>query len=260
MFLKCPKCSFVRPPGDTRSKEACPACGLIFAKFVAAQSGAPVRARGAGDLDDEAGDRDPDMPAVPAWLAPFFFVPEKVESWRCWTGAALYALSLYFGWRYYFMDIPSWEMSATFMHAAILPFHEFGHILFSPFGEWLHNAGGSLAQVLMPLAFLGLFTFKNRDNFTAALMLWWSGTQWLDCAPYAWDAKAPVHVLLSGRTGDTGGHDYIDMLGIMGLLDRAHQVAWVMHKTGLLLMLAAWAWGGYILYRQFQRKSEFADH
>ncbi|MSQ71817.1 MAG: hypothetical protein EXR27_11100 [Betaproteobacteria bacterium] len=154
---------------------------------------------------------------------------------------------------------PAWEMSSTFLRLGMVPFHEFGHILFSPFGEWMRHAGGSLAQLLMPLAFLAMFTFRNRDNFTAALMLWWAGTQWMDCAPYAWDAKEPVHVLLTGRTGDTGGHDYIDMLGMMGLLNKAHQVAWVMHKTGLLLMLLAWAWGGYILYREFQRKSDFTE-
>jgi hypothetical protein len=106
----------------------------------------------------------------------------------------------------------------------------------------------------MPIGFLLLFSLKNRDNLAASLMLWWSGTQWIDLAPYAWDAKTPQHVLLTGRTGDTGAHDYIDVLGDLGLLQRAHEVAWVMHKFGLVVMLAAWAWGAYILWRQIQRR------
>jgi hypothetical protein len=86
-------------------------------------------------------------------------------------------------------------------------------------------------------------------------MLWWMGTQFIDLAPYAWDAFDPQHVLLSGRTGNDGGHDYIDMLGDLGLLKQARGVARAMHAFGLLVMLAAWAWGGFILWKQFQRRT-----
>jgi hypothetical protein len=34
----------------------------------------------------------------------------------------------------------------------------------------------------------------------------------------------PQHVLLTGRTGDTGAHDFIDVLGELGLLHRAQAV------------------------------------
>jgi hypothetical protein len=158
-------------------------------------------------------------------------------------------------WPYNAARVPGWEMAGTFLHTAMVPFHEFGHLAFHPFGEFMTLAGGSLAQWLMPLGFLALFSFRNRDNFAASLMLWWMGTQFIDLAPYAWDAFDPQHVLLSGRTGNDGGHDYIDMLGDLGLLKQARGVARAMHAFGLLVMLAAWAWGGFILWKQFQRRT-----
>ena len=246
MYENCPKCGHAIPKAD-RAAEACPACGLIFRKYLQALAGAPARVRPAGIEDEER----------LAWYARFLYVPEQVESWRFHAGAALYVVSIFLGVRFYLMDIPQWAMAGTFFHGAMVPFHEFGHILFRPFGEFMMLAGGSLAQFLMPLAFLALFSFKNRDNLAASLMLWWCGTQWIDLAPYAWDAKTPQHILLTGRTGDTGAHDYIDMLGDLGLLNRAHEVARIMHEFGLLLMLAAWAWGAYILLRQFQRRADF---
>jgi hypothetical protein len=131
----------------------------------------------------------------------------------------------------------------------MVPFHEFGHILFSPFGEFMHVAGGSLMQFLMPLGFGTYFVHWRRDNLAGWLMLSWEGMQWVDLAPYCYDAKKPVMILLTGRTGDTGGHDYIDMLGDLGLLNRAHEVALLMKYVGVLLMLVALVWGGMLLWR-----------
>jgi len=247
MYDKCPKCGQAIAAATPRP-EACPACGLVFRKYLLARAGTPPRALDAVPEPEEGESR---------WLAAFerfVYVPEEVQAWRVYAGAALYTMSIWLGLRFFFMDIPDWEMSRTFLHAAMIPFHEFGHLAFRPFGEFLMLAGGSLVQIVMPLGFLALFSLKNRDNFAASLMLWWSGTQWIDLAPYAWDALYPRHVLLTGRTGDTGAHDYIDMLGDIGLLHRAHEVGWVMHKFGFLVLLVAWAWGGYILWRQFQSK------
>lgn len=253
MFAKCPKCAHALPASGWEKAQDCPACGLIFRKYLQARAVVPgiTATPVAGNTSvDEAG-------AEPARLAQrFLYVPPQVEAWRVYANGALFALTLYFGWRYYRMDIPAWEMSATFMHGIMVPFHEFGHLLFMPFGEFMSLAGGSLIQWLMPLGFLLHFSVRNKDNFTASLMLWWMGTQFLDLAPYAWDARVPQHILLTGRTGDTGAHDYIDMLGTLGLLNSAHGVARVMHATGLLVMIAAWAWGGYIVWRQYQRRAD----
>lgn len=253
MFAKCPKCAHALPASGWENAQDCPACGLIFRKYLQARAVVP-RITAAPVAENAPVD---EAEAKPARLAQrFLYVPLQVEAWRVHANGALFALTLYFGWIYYRMDIPAWEMSATFMHTIMLPFHEFGHLLFMPFGEFMSLAGGSLIQWLMPLGFLLHFSIRNKDNFTASLMLWWMGTQFLDLAPYAWDARVPQHILLTGRTGDTGAHDYIDILGTLGLLNSAHGVARIMHATGLLVMIAAWAWGGCILWRQYQRRPD----
>src|SRR6266403_5578818 len=66
-----------------------------------------------------------------------------------------------------------------------LAIHEFGHMLFMPFGiQFLGNTmmilGGSLTQVAFPLIFFGYFFRKQgdaprRDLFEAMVCLWWSG-------------------------------------------------------------------------------------
>src|SRR3984893_9044399 len=64
-----------------------------------------------------------------------------------------------------------------------LAIHEFGHMLFMPFGiQFLGSTmmilGGSLTQVAFPLIFFGYFLRKHddapRDLFAAMVCLWWS--------------------------------------------------------------------------------------
>ena len=87
-------------------------------------------------------------------------------------------------------------------------------------------------------------------------MLSWEGMQWVGLAPYCYDAKNPVMILLTGRTGDTGRHDYIDMLGDLGLRNHAHVVAALMKYFGILLMLAALAWGALLHVRTWRVRTE----
>ena len=68
----------------------------------------------------------------------------------------------------------------------------------------------------MPLGLGAYFIVRNRDPFAGSLMLWSAAAGVMDTAPYIYDAWKPQHVLLTGRTGDTGGHDFIDVLAISG--------------------------------------------
>ncbi len=38
MFAVCPKCDHALPPAQRAGAESCPACGLIFRKYIEAQS------------------------------------------------------------------------------------------------------------------------------------------------------------------------------------------------------------------------------
>lgn len=245
MYKTCPKCGHERAPDENGSEDICGACGLIFSKYLKARLApeAPVATERA---DDETGDS---WPARAKELV--FYVPEEVNALHVYARAALLVGLIVYGIRLAAMDVPSWEMGGSLIHAPMVPFHEFGHILFRPFGEFMGNLGGALFQVSLPLVLGGIFLVKNRDPFAAAVMLWWSAVAVMDTAPYVYDAQVPQHILLTGRTGDTGAHDFIDVLGDLGLLDRAQAVGRLTHAFGVVMLLASFVWAALSVWRQY---------
>jgi hypothetical protein len=125
-----------------------------------------------------------------------------------------------------------------------LAIHEFGHMLFMPFGiQILGNTmmilGGSLTQVAFPLIFFGYFMRKHddapqRDLFAAMVCLWWSGINLLSVAIYCADSRAGQLMLIDGSTGqESDGHDWNNLLGRWGLLQ---------HDIGIARGMRAIAW------------------
>ena len=244
MYKNCPKCR-----AQSGGAAVCPTCGLIFAKYLKARVAVPARAETKGDPEPNS------LLARAKALA--FYVPEEVNAWTVYLRAGLLVAAAAYGARLALMDIPNWEMSQTFMHLVLLPFHEFGHIFFLPLGEFMTLLGGSLFQVMLPLGLGVYFIVRNRDPFAASLMLWWAAAGVMDTAPYIYDAWKPQHVLLTGRTGDTGAHDFIDVLGDLGLLHRAQPIGRAVHAFSVVLMLAALAWSVWLLLQQYRRRQAF---
>lgn len=248
LYKKCPKCGV-----DSAGLDVCPACGLIFAKYLRAKFATPqTRPRRSVETDGE----DSFMTRAKQLV---FYVPEQTDSIVVYARAVLLAAIAFYGVRLALMDIPSWEMSASLIHLPMVPIHEFGHIMFRPFGEFMTLLGGSLFQIGLPLVFGGIFLVKNRDPFAASVMLWWSAVAVMDVAPYIYDAWAPQHILLTGRTGDTGAHDFIDTLGDLGLLHKAQPIGRGVHVLGVVGMLAALAWGAYILLHQYRTSTRVSS-
>jgi hypothetical protein len=77
----------------------------------------------------------------------------------------------------------------------------------------------------------------------------------LDDAPYVYDAYHPQHILLSGRTGDDGAHDFVDILGDLGVLNKARPIGYGVRIFGAGVLAAAIAWGGYVLWLQYRNRS-----
>jgi hypothetical protein len=238
-YRECPKCGHAAAAGAMLVDE-CPACGVLFRKILAAPTSAQLQ------VEEPSED----------WWTQLLETPEESRSVRTIVGALLWVVAAWYAWQFFRFNVADPEsMPAPFLYTAIVPFHEFGHILFSPFGEFMHIAGGSLMQFLMPLGFGIYFVHWRGDNLAGWLMLWWEGTQWVNLAPYCYDAKTPTMILLTGRTGDTGAHDYVDMLGDLGLLNRAHEVAAVMKYFGVLLMVAALVWGALLLLQSRRERA-----
>jgi hypothetical protein len=236
-------------PEDQALPAACPACGLILAKFAV-----PLPRRSAS-VDEESPDAEPGRwRSLTAQLAEAVtFVPPHVEPAVFWARVALLLLFGLWGMRLIWMDHRSGEIGSSFLHGPLLVFHEAGHVIFRLFGEFMTILGGTLGQLLMPAILCGALLVQNRDPYGAAIGLWLVGVSLLDVAPYVYDALHPQLVLLGGRTGEEGGHDWIYLLGETGLLKRAHGLGWLVHKLGALVVLVSIAWAGWILWQQKMR-------
>ncbi len=139
----------------------------------------------------------------------------------------------------YFLWCAASPESIIFMHLINTPIHEAGHILFHPLGEFMGVAGGSLFQIIVPIVFFGYFVW-HRKPFSAAIVLFWVGENFLDVYIYANDAVVMQLPLLSGVTGSEGGfHDWNFLLTEMNMLDKTTVVAKALRFTGTVLILAA---------------------
>jgi len=106
-----------------------------------------------------------------------------------------------------------------FLHNIHLVFHEAGHVFFLWAPPILHALGGTIGQLLMPLAIGIAFLVKNRNGFDALAFLWLFGHSLVDCAPYINDARALVLPLITGGTGaEFEGHDWEFILGRLGCI------------------------------------------
>ncbi len=238
---RCPKCGHRPLPADQALPAACPACGVILAKV------GQVARRAPPDQDDEPGVPD----AAPGWTALLSPIPERVDAMDFWLrGAMLVGLAIW-AWGLIGLDYRSGELGASFIHRPLLVFHEAGHVIFMPLGEWMTVLGGTLGQLLMPLILGGALLIKNRDPFGAAVGLWLLGVSLLDVAPYMYDALHPQLMLLSGATGEAGGHDWIYLFSSMGLLPKAQLIGGLTHTAGALVVLLSLGWAAWLLLRQY---------
>lgn len=135
------------------------------------------------------------------------------------------------------------------LHLTVILFHEAGHLIFRPFGETMGVAGGTLGQLLVPLACV-VALVRHGDNFGAALALAWMAMSLIDASVYAYDAAEPVLPLIGGGTGADSFHDFVYLFDEFGQLGRARGWARLMKGVGTLVLLAALGWATRLLVSQ----------
>lgn len=252
-FTRCPKCGHQPLPQDQSLPAACPACGVILAKVAQARQG--VAAHGpaprAAALPQERTFTDAEAPPADTLASLLLPAPARLERLQWGGRALLLAFFCVWGVQLIAMDYRTGAMGESFIHRPLLVFHEAGHVIFRPLGEWLMMLGGTLGQLLMPAVLAGALLLKNRDPFGAAIGLWLLGVSVMDVAPYMFDALDPQLMLLSGTTGAEGGHDWIYLFSSMGLLQQSPFIGGLTHKFGALLTLLALAWAAWVLRRQW---------
>lgn len=183
-------------------------------------------------------------------------IPERIDPVTFWTRLALFAGFTVWGVMLIMQDYRTGEMGTSFIHRPLLIFHEAGHAVFRLFGEWVMVLGGTLGQLIMPAILGGALLIKNRDPFGASIGLWLVGVSLLDIAPYMYDALHPQLILLSGMTGEEGGHDWIYLFSSMGILQKSQFIGGLVHKLGALTVILAIGWGAWVLRLQYSQVAE----
>lgn len=123
-----------------------------------------------------------------------------------------------------------------------LALHETGHLVFAPFGEFLAMLGGTLFQLIVPLAFV-LYFWRREERFSSAIVLFLVAQNCWNIARYIADARAQELPLVGG-----GEHDWAYLLGTLGWLRHDQTLSTAVTVVGFLLFATSiwfgWLYGG----------------
>jgi hypothetical protein len=123
----------------------------------------------------------------------------------------------------------------TWIDNADLVIHEAGHVFFLFFGRFIHFAGGTLMQIILP-SIIAWYFFRNSYRLGVQIGLLWLGQNFINISVYAADARARVLPLLGGNKV---GHDWHYMLGELNMLEYDQTVGYVFMGISILIFIAA---------------------
>jgi len=129
-----------------------------------------------------------------------------------------------YGWQ--FLRAPA---KFRWLDSLDLAIHEAGHLIFAVGGEFLGLLGGTLAQLLLPVAFV-VALWHQGDRHGATVPLWWLGQNCWNIATYIRDARAQELPLVGG-----GEHDWALLLGQFGMLHRDLALSRIVALVGFTL-------------------------
>ncbi len=140
-------------------------------------------------------------------------------------------------------------------HANLL-FHEAGHPIIGLFSQRLEPYGGTIGQLVFPVALAVSFWRKGQALPFAAALIWFF-ENWLNIAHYMADARALQLPLVGG-----GDHDWNTILSHWRLLAHDTQIAGVVKTSGWIgiVLAAVWgAWRGWANRGGPEVRSEFTE-
>jgi hypothetical protein len=258
MYQICPKCGYKRKESDTAPEDQCPQCGIIFSKWLKMQLKPlpPVDSAPSNTARFKI-----QHGGAWAWLkSKLFHAEADIDAITVYGRLAVLCVAVAWGMKFILADFAalsngSPESYDMVMSRVNLVFHEAGHIIFSPFGEFMAVLGGSIGQLLIPLIVCLAFLLRYNNPFGASIGLWWLGQSAIDLAPYIADARAKQMMLLGGITGQDSPtyHDWANILGRQGWLRYDQQIAAAVDFAGEALMVLSFVWGAYLIWTQFRR-------
>lgn len=121
--------------------------------------------------------------------------------------------------------------------------HELGHLVFAFFGSFLAVAGGTIAQLALPIA-AGALLWSHRDYFGVAVAGGWLSMSLAEMAVYMADAREQSLTLLG--FGPDPEHDWHYLLSAMGLLDQDRALADLARLAALILLTSSLVVGAWL--------------
>ncbi|AFY71230.1 hypothetical protein Pse7367_2979 [Thalassoporum mexicanum PCC 7367] len=128
-----------------------------------------------------------------------------------------------------------------FIHNFNLLIHEAGHLIFGILGEFIGFMGGTLMQLIVPIAFIVSF-WCQKQRYAAAVCLFWLSINLFDVSRYLKDARSQLIPLLGGEAVT---HDWFYLLGRTGLLTHDQTIGNFVYGIAWLLYLVAIGAGFY---------------
>ena len=133
-----------------------------------------------------------------------------------------------------------------------LAIHEGGHLLFSPFGQWLMIAGGSVTQVMAPIA-AACMLLRQGDRFGVAIVGTWLAYSLTNLANYIGDARTMALQLVG--FSDDPLHDWHYLLDSVHLLPYDTRLAGLVRTLAVGVLMASVVLAGRILTAGAQEES-----
>jgi hypothetical protein len=124
-----------------------------------------------------------------------------------------------------------------FIDGANLVVHEAGHLLFGYLGQAMGVLGGTILQLLVPVAFTVYFV-RQGSRYSAAVTLFWAGQNMFNISVYIKDAPF-MELPLVGVGGGECVHDWNFLLLKSGMLASAQAIGKLVYGLGVLVVAAA---------------------
>ena len=135
-------------------------------------------------------------------------------------------------------QLRSHDFEFSIFGGVIFGVHELGHLVFAPFGEWLTIAGGSIAQIALPVAAIALFAWR-KDRYAVAVCGCWLAVSLGQLGVYIADARAESLDLVS-FSPEGGGHDWNYLLERSHLLRQDVAIGHFVKFIGGLVLALSW--------------------
>lgn len=208
-YITCPKCGLEQQEGTE-----CLRCGIVFAKFD------PQRRTPIND-SSSSGKHSSHLETTENF--------NTLDRWTYRTGKYFVIAIMAMFFFYMVIRRSSW----CFLDYVNLPFHEFGHLLFSPFGVTIQFMGGTISQLMWPFILIVYF-IRRKESISVSFCLFWFGENFLNISKYIADARSMKLPLVGG-----GIHDWNFLLGKWHILRYDYAIANVIFVIGVMIMIGS---------------------